>query len=99
MIKGIALRGKGRVIEIINNKKIVLQMQRILPVREVITFQGFEDKTTLSLDVGYERPGKIISFLFRLSLDLLNMRQLNIILNNIRTVLEKGNIETERAVK
>lgn len=97
-VKGIGIKGKGRVIEVINNKKIILQMQRFLPLREVFTFQGFEDKTTLSIEVGYERPGKILNFLFKATIELLNMRQLHIILNNIKDILEKGNIAFKHAI-
>lgn len=98
-VKGISLKGKGRVIELINNKKIILQMQRFLPIREIITFQGFEDKTVLSIDAGYERPGKILSFLFKVTIDLLNMKQLSIILSNLKGRLEKGIVKKQEAVK
>ncbi|MCX7793894.1 MAG: radical SAM protein [Thermodesulfovibrionales bacterium] len=97
-VRGITLRGKGKVMEFINKKIIILQMYRLLPIKEVITFQGFEDKTTLSIDIGYERPGKILSFLFRVTIDILNIRQLHLILNNIKTILEKGNIERQRYI-
>lgn len=97
-VRGIVIKGKGRVIEVINNKKIILQMQRFLPIREVITFQGFEDKTTLSIEAGYERPGKILSIFFKVVSGLLNIRQLQIILNNIKILLEKGSIEEQSAI-
>lgn len=74
-------------------------MQRFLPIKEIITFQAFEDKTVLSIDAGYERPGKILSFLFKVTIDLLNMRQLNVILGNIKGILEKGVVEKQEAVK
>lgn len=89
-IKGISLRGKGRVLELINNKKIVLQMHDLLPIRENIIFQRFEDKTVFSIEVGYIKPGRILSFLFRVTIDLVNLRQLNVILNNIKDLIEKG---------
>ncbi len=98
-VRGISLKGKGRVIELINNKKIILQMHRFLPIREVITFQGFEDKTVVSIDAGYERPGKILSFLFKVTLDLINMKQLNVILGNIKGLLEKGILEKKQVLK
>ncbi len=89
-IKGINLSGKGRVLELIENRKIILQMHRLLPIRENIIFQAFEDKTVLSIEAGYIRPGKVLSFLFRVTIDLLNFRHLQEILNNIKERLEKG---------
>jgi len=89
-IKGINLSGKGRVIEFVNNKRIVLQMHELLPIRENITFKSFEDKTVLSMEAGYIRPGKVLSFLFKITIDLINFRQLQEILNNIKESLEKG---------
>jgi anaerobic magnesium-protoporphyrin IX monomethyl ester cyclase len=89
-VKGINLNGKGMITEIINNKKMVIQMHSLLPIKENITVQKFEDKTVLSIEVGYTKPGKILSFLFKVTIDLLNFKNLSEILKNIKDIIEKG---------
>ncbi|RME63011.1 MAG: radical SAM protein, partial [Nitrospirae bacterium] len=63
-IKGVDLKGKGTVTEYKKNRTLSLQMYRFVPIGKKISFEPTDRGTLLMVEVGYKKPGKVMSFLF-----------------------------------
>ncbi len=87
-IRGIEFRGKGEVVGFENNKRIILQMHSLLPIRKNITFEGGPERTVLTVEVGHKSPGKVLSFLFNAVRKVLNIMETSAVLNRIKDLCE-----------
>ncbi|RMG04821.1 MAG: hypothetical protein D6726_02600, partial [Nitrospirae bacterium] len=97
-IRGIRLSGRGEASEVIPFKRIVLQMESMMPIRKVIEFAPEGEGTALSVEVGYKNPGKVLSFLFNAVRRLLNVMETMSVLERIRSFCEEDITERrERA--
>ncbi len=94
-IRGVNISGQGIVAEYEENKKLTLQMHSLLPMRETILFSGDAEKTILTIDVGYKKAGKILSFLFNIARRTLNIVETTAILEKIKILCEQNNIDKE----
>lgn len=92
-IRGINISGKGTVVEYEENKKLTLQMHRLMPMRKTILFKGDAEKTILTVDVGYKKPGRTLSFLFNIARKTLNIMETAAILEKIKLLCETNNVE------
>ncbi len=91
-VKGFNLQGTGRVTEYEKDNKFVLQMHSMMPIRKTMRFEGDSERTELSVEVGFNSPGKVLSFLFRLVTKVVNPMETVAILERLKQLCE-GNEE------
>jgi anaerobic magnesium-protoporphyrin IX monomethyl ester cyclase len=88
-IKGINLRGTGRVEECESESRLSLRMHSLMPLRKTIRFSGDESHTVLSIEVGLNSPGKVMSFLFKMISGTINIMETDVILSRLKTICEE----------
>ena len=87
-IRGIELTGKGKVVSLIRNQRLILQMDSLLPIRKTIEFRVEGDGTILTVEVGHKSPGRVLSFLFSAVRKVLNIMETMSVLNRIKAFCE-----------
>ncbi len=87
-IRGFTIQGEGKVVEYERNRRLMLQMHSLLPLRENILFEENGEGTRLTVEVGYKASGKVISFFFNLIRKSLNLIETNTILQRIKMLCE-----------
>lgn len=97
-IKGIDLKGKGTIKEYDRNRRLVLQMYRFVPIGKRISFEPTERGTLLMVEVGYQNPAKVMSFLFTAIRKVLNVMETKAVLRKIKESIE-GEAVKQRAIK
>ena len=88
-IKGIEISGKGQALLDKAKRTLTLQMHSLMPIRKEIQFEAVGDKTLLTVEVGYRRPGKVLSFLFNTIRKVLNIMETSVVLDRIKDLCEK----------
>lgn len=87
-IRGFKLKGDGSVVELDKDRKVVIQMNGLVPIRKTLHFDGDPEETTLKVEVGYKVPGKVPSFLYKLLLSAINIMEAGAILQKIKSCVE-----------
>jgi anaerobic magnesium-protoporphyrin IX monomethyl ester cyclase len=87
-IKGISLRGQGKIVGFEFGKKLTLQMYSLLPIRKNILFYGDSIETMLTVEVGYKTSSKVVSYIFNLIKKSLSIMEANAVLERIKTLCE-----------
>ncbi len=97
-IRGIDLKGTGRVVTYEPGYKLKLQMHSLMPIGKEITLEPTDNGgTLLMVEVGYQNPGRVMSFLFNVIRKVLNVMETRAVLSRIKTNLE-GPQTKEKAV-
>lgn len=91
-VRGIALHGKGKVVAYEPEKRLTLQMHRLVPVKKSIIFDGDSIETMLTVEVGYNTSSKVISYLFNLIKKSLHIMEADTVLARIKASCE-GDID------
>lgn len=98
-LRGIDIQGTGKVVELVKNSRISLQMHTLLPIRKTICFEGDSEKTVVRVAVGCDSSGKVISFLFRAVTKMITKKESVVILERIKALCEKGLFNDELPVE
>lgn len=90
---GINLYGRGKVVEFQRDKKFAMEMEGSLPLRETFLFDGDSKSTTLTVEIRYDVPGKVLGVIAnRLVIERLNVKEAVAVLNKVKTICEADNI-------
>ena len=87
-IRGISLSGKGKVVAYEPEKKLVLQMHSLLPIRKTILFDGESIETLLTVEVACKTSSKVVSYIFSRIKKSLNLMEANAVLSRIKARCE-----------
>jgi anaerobic magnesium-protoporphyrin IX monomethyl ester cyclase len=93
-IRGINLKGKGEIVEYDKDKKFVLQMHSLMPIKKILHFHGDSEHTVLTVEVGFQVPGKVLSFLYKLIMNTVNVMQADTILRKLKSLCEDADALT-----
>ncbi len=88
-IRGISLRGTGKVVDYEKESKLSLQMHSLMPIRKTLHIRGDEGHSVLSIEVGLTSPGKVMSFLFKMVSGTINIMETDVILSRLKTICEE----------
>ncbi|MBI5195828.1 MAG: cobalamin B12-binding domain-containing protein [Nitrospirae bacterium] len=90
---GMNMDGKGRITEFHKDKKFAMQMEGSFPIREVYFFSGDSKATTLTFEIHYEVPGKVLGVIAnRLVIEKLNRKEAVAVLKKVKDICEAENI-------
>ena len=68
-------------------------MEGALPLRETFTLDGDSDSTTLTVEIRYDVPGKVLGVIAnRLVVEKMNVKEAQAVLNKVKTICEAGHI-------
>ncbi len=86
---GTDFRGQGKVLEYEENKKFTMRMEGAFPITETYLFDGDQQKTTLTVQIEYELPGKLLGVLAdKVVVEKLNVREADTVLDKVKTLCE-----------
>ncbi len=88
-IKGIRVKGKGKFVNIIKDRLVILKMHHLFPIMERFYLEGDNNSTKVTVEVGYTNPDKVLNFLFYLGLRTINVIEAKRILSNLKKVCEE----------
>jgi anaerobic magnesium-protoporphyrin IX monomethyl ester cyclase len=88
-IRGIELQGKGEIAGYEKERFISLRMHSLMPIRKNIRFVERDGSTVLTVEVGYHRPGRVLSFLFNSIRKVLNIMETSAVLSRIKALCEE----------
>jgi ligand-binding SRPBCC domain-containing protein len=87
---GTDFRGKGKVLEYEKNKKFTMRMEGNFPITETYLFDGDDNKTTLTVEIVYELPGKLLGVLAdKMVVEKLNIKEADTVLDKVKTLCEE----------
>jgi anaerobic magnesium-protoporphyrin IX monomethyl ester cyclase len=90
---GINFEGRGEVSEYERDRKFAMRMRGAFPIHETYLFEGNSKTTTLTIEVDYEVPGKVLGVIAnRLVVEKVNMREAEAVLRKVKTICEAHNI-------
>ncbi len=88
-IRGITLNGKGKIVEFDRERKLVLQMHSMFPIRKTLFFEGIpQGSTRLTVEVSHHVQGKVLNFLFRAAMKTVNVMEATRVLERIKALCE-----------
>jgi ligand-binding SRPBCC domain-containing protein len=90
-ILGMDFDGEGRVLEYEKNQKFSMRMEGAFPITETYIFEGDDKRTTLTVNIEYELPGKLLGVLAdRMVVEKLNIKEADTVLDKVKTLCEEG---------
>jgi len=86
---GVNFEGKGEICEYEENNKFVMKMGGSFPIQETYLFEGDSISTTLTIEVYYEVPGKVLGVIAdRLVVEKINAREAEAVLRKLKMICE-----------
>ena len=90
---GVNLSGKGKVISIKKNREFSMAMEGAFPIRETFQFDGDSNSTTLTFQINYNIPGKVLGVIAnKLVVEKLNVKEAVAVLNKVKSICEADKI-------
>jgi len=88
---GMDFSGKGQVLEYEKGKRFKMKMEGHFPITETYLFEGDDKKTTLTVEIEYELPGKVLGVLAdKMVVEKLNVKEADTVLEKIKTICEEA---------
>lgn len=88
---GMDFNGKGKVLEYEQDSRFKMVMEGHFPIIETYIFQGDDTKTTLTVQIEYDLPGKLLGVLAdRVVVEKLNVKEADTVLDKIKTLCEES---------
>ncbi len=88
---GMDFQGKGKVLEYEKNRRFSIRMEGHFPITETYDFDGDASKTTLTVQIDYDLPGKLLGVLAdRMVVEKLNVKEADTVLDKVKTLCEEG---------
>lgn len=90
---GMNFDGTGTVLEYKKNRKFGMTMHSSFPIQETYRFEGDDEATTLTVEIAYQVPGKVLGVLAnRLVIEKVNAREAEAVLKKIKTICEAESV-------
>ncbi len=87
---GMDFKGKGKVLEYEENSRFKMVMEGHFPITETYIFEGDDNKTTLTVLIEYDLPGKLLGVLAdRMVVEKLNVKEADTVLDKVKTLCEE----------
>ncbi|RME66355.1 MAG: hypothetical protein D6778_04890 [Nitrospirae bacterium] len=88
---GMDFNGKGQVLEYEKDKRFKMRMEGHFPITETYHFDGDDKRTTLTVEIEYELPGKVLGVLAdKMVVEKLNVKEADSVLEKIKTICEEA---------
>ncbi len=88
---GMDFNGKGQILEYEKDRLYKMRMEGHFPITETFRFEGNDQKTTLTVEIEYELPGKVLGVLAdKMVLEKLNVKEADGVLERIKTICEEA---------
>jgi hypothetical protein len=65
-----------------------------MPIKKILHFHGDSEHTVLTVEVGFQVPGKVLSFLYKLIMNTVNVMQADTILRKLKSLCEDADALT-----
>ena len=90
---GMNFGGRGEIREFKKDRKFAMKMDGSFPIQETYLFEGDSETTTLTIDISYEVPGKVLGVIAnKLIVEKLNQKEADAVLKKIKTICEAHDI-------
>ncbi len=86
---GINFKGKGTITAFTKNKKFAMQMEGSFPIKETYLFEGDSDTTTLTAEIEYDMPGKVLSVVSKSKvIEKMNSKEAAAVVQRLKDICE-----------
>jgi ligand-binding SRPBCC domain-containing protein len=86
---GINFRGKGTITAYTKNKKFAMQMEGSFPIKETYLFEGDSENTTLTAEIEYDMPGKVLGVLSKSKvIEKMNAKEAAAVVQRLKDICE-----------
>ncbi len=88
---GMDFKGRGEVLEYQKDHIYRMRMEGHFPITETFRFEGDDRSTTLTVEIEYDLPGKVLGVLAdKMVIEKLNVKEADAVLERIKTLCEEA---------
>ncbi len=88
---GTDFKGKGKVLDYEKNRKFTMRMEGNFPITETYIFDGDQNSTTLTVEIEYELPGRLLGAIAdKIVVEKLNVKEADTVLDKVKTLCEEA---------
>jgi ligand-binding SRPBCC domain-containing protein len=86
---GINFKGKGTVTAYSKNKKFAMHMKGSFPITETYLFEGDSEATTLTAEIEYDMPGKVLGVVAKSKvIEKMNAKEAAAVVQRLKDICE-----------